>query len=89
MRSCSVRASRTCPQAGFYLDHDVTVAKGCIREYVESKLTQSSRTSTPAAPWHRPPAFHWDGTGSHRLLIVGLAGTFTGPDGFPGNALND
>ena len=35
MRSCSVRASRTCPQAGFYLDHDVTVAKGCVREYVE------------------------------------------------------
>lgn len=68
----------------FYLDHGLAVAKSFGSKYVEFdaagspvKLALYSRRA--AAKDVGVPA---DGTGSHRLSIVGDGGSFTDPDGF-------
>lgn len=75
----------------FYVDHGLTVAKG-FGKYVEFDAGTSPVTlgllkrKALAKDAGVPP----EGTGSHRLTIVGDAGPFTDPDGFawvaPGTA---
>jgi predicted lactoylglutathione lyase len=68
----------------FYLDHGLTVAKSFGRKYCEF-ATDSSPVKfalygrRALAKDAGVPA---DGTGSHRLVIDGDAGSFTDPDGF-------
>jgi len=66
----------------FYLDRGLTLAKSFGSRYVEFdtgpiKLTLNKRGSLAKTAGVSP-----EGTGSHRLLISGDAGTFTDPDGF-------
>jgi predicted lactoylglutathione lyase len=66
----------------FYLDRGLTLAKSFGSRYVEFdtgtiKLTLNKRSALAKTAGVSP-----DGTGSHRLLISGDAGTFTDPDGF-------
>ena len=68
----------------FYVDHGLAVAKSFGRKYVEFaspsspvKLALYGRRAL-AKDAGVPP----EGTGSHRLVIGGEAGTFTDPDGF-------
>ena len=68
----------------FYLDRGLSVAKSFGRKYVEFE-TPSSHVKLAlygrralAKDAGVPP----DGTGSHRIVIRGDAGSFTDPDGF-------
>ena len=68
----------------FYVDRGLAVARSFGRKYVEFaaptrtvKLALYSRRAPP-----RTPACSADGTGSHRIVIVGAGGPFTDPDGF-------
>jgi predicted lactoylglutathione lyase len=68
----------------FYVDHGLTVAKSFGSKYVEFaagsgpvKLALYKRRGLAKVAGVSP-----EGTGSHRLLIGGSAGTFTDPDGF-------
>jgi hypothetical protein len=67
----------------FYVDHGLTVAKG-FGKYVEFDAGTGRVTlgllkrKALAKDAGVPP----EGTGSHRLTIVGDAGAFTDPDGF-------
>ncbi|HEY2509183.1 MAG TPA: glyoxalase [Streptosporangiaceae bacterium] len=68
----------------FYADHGLAVAKSFGRKYIEFdtgsspiKLALYGRRAL-AKDAGVPP----EGTGSHRLVIGGDAGTFTDPDGF-------
>lgn len=68
----------------FYVDHGLSVAKSFGRKYVEF--------ATPSSPVKfalygrralaKDAGVPADGTGSHRLVIDGDAGSFTDPDGF-------
>src|SRR4051794_13998286 len=68
----------------FYVDRGLTVAKSFGRKYVEFatpsthvKLALYGRRALAKDAGVAP-----DGTGSHRLAIVGGTGAFTDPDGF-------
>jgi uncharacterized glyoxalase superfamily protein PhnB len=68
----------------FYVDHGLTVAKSFGSKYVEFaagsgpvKLALYKRRGLAKVAGVSP-----EGTGSHRLVIGGSAGTFTDPDGF-------
>jgi hypothetical protein len=68
----------------FYVDRGLTVAKSFGRKYVEFagssssiKLVLYGRRAAAKDAGVSP-----DGTGSHRLMIGGDAGSFTDPDGF-------
>jgi predicted lactoylglutathione lyase len=66
----------------FYADRGLTVAKSYGRRYVEFdsgavKLTLNRRRSLAKVAGVSP-----DGTGSHRIVVVGDGGSFTDPDGF-------
>ncbi|MCW0214803.1 MAG: glyoxalase [Pseudonocardia sp.] len=69
----------------FYVDRGLAVAKSFGRRYVEFDTAGPVR---PALYGRRALAEDAgtgaDGTGSHRLVITGDAGTFTDPDGFAG-----
>lgn len=68
----------------FYLDHGLTVAKSFGSRYVEFAASSSPVTlalySRRAAAKDANVAAQ--GTGSHRIVIVGDGGPFTDPDGF-------
>jgi len=68
----------------FYADHGLAVAKSFGRKYVE--FATGSSPVKLALYGHRALAkdagVPADGTGSHRLVIDGDAGSFTDPDGF-------
>lgn len=68
----------------FYVDRGLTVAKSFGRKYVEFATSPSSvkfalygRRALAKDAGVSP-----EGTGSHRLVVSGDAGTFTDPDGF-------
>jgi uncharacterized glyoxalase superfamily protein PhnB len=68
----------------FYLDHGLQVAKSFGRKYVEFatppgsvKLALYGRRALAKDAGVQP-----DGSGSHRIVIGGDAGSFTDPDGF-------
>ena len=68
----------------FYLDHGLAVAKSFGSKYVEFDAPTSSiklalYTRRAAA---KDAGISPDGTGSHRIVIVGDGGPFTDPDGF-------
>jgi predicted lactoylglutathione lyase len=68
----------------FYVDRGLTVAKSFGSRYVEFgpasspvKLTLNRRRALAKTAGVAP-----DGTGSHRIVIGGVAGPFTDPDGY-------
>lgn len=68
----------------FYVDRGLAVAKSFGSKYVEFDATASSvklalYTRRAAA---KDAGVSSEGTGSHRIVIVGDAGQFTDPDGF-------
>jgi uncharacterized glyoxalase superfamily protein PhnB len=66
----------------FYLEHGLSVAKSFGRKYVEfatSNIKLALYGRRFAAKDAGVPA---DGSGSHRIIVGGDAGTFTDPDGF-------
>jgi uncharacterized glyoxalase superfamily protein PhnB len=74
----------------FYVDHGLAVAKSFGRKYVEFdtgsspvKLALYGRRALAKDAGVSP-----DGTGSHRLVIGGDAGSFTDPDGFAWEAVS-
>jgi uncharacterized glyoxalase superfamily protein PhnB len=71
----------------FYVDHGLAVAKSFGRKYVEFAAAGPVKL---ALYGHRALAkdagVPADGTGSHRLVISGDAGSFTDPDGFAWDA---
>ena len=68
----------------FYVDRGLAVAKSFGGKYVEFDAADVAgqagplQAACPGQGRRRPP----DGTGSHRIVIVGAAGPFTDPDGF-------
>jgi predicted lactoylglutathione lyase len=69
----------------FYVDRGLAVAKSFGSKYVEF---ESPTSTVKLALYGRRAAakdagVSPDGTGSHRIVIGGDAGTFTDPDGFP------
>jgi predicted lactoylglutathione lyase len=69
----------------FYVDHGFPVGKSFGSKYVEFAATPGSRVKLGlygrralAKDAGVPP----DGTGSHRIVVGGDAGSFTDPDGF-------
>jgi predicted lactoylglutathione lyase len=69
----------------FYVDRGLAVAKSFGSKYVEF---ESPTSAVKLALYGRRAAakdagVSPDGTGSHRIVIGGDAGTFTDPDGFP------
>ncbi len=68
----------------FYVDHGLTVAKSFGRKYAEF-ATESSPVKLALYPRRaaaKDLGVPVDGTGSHRLVIGGVAGPCTDPDGF-------
>jgi catechol 2,3-dioxygenase-like lactoylglutathione lyase family enzyme len=68
----------------FYTDHGLAVAKSFGRKYVEFDLASSpvKLALYGRRGLARDAGVPADGTGSHRLMIDGDAGSFTDPDGF-------
>ncbi|BCW47426.1 glyoxalase [Arthrobacter sp. StoSoilB5] len=66
----------------FYLDRGLTLAKSFGSRYVEFDTGPIKLTLNKRAALAKTAGVSADGTGSHRLLISGDAGTFTDPDGF-------
>lgn len=74
----------------FYIEHGLDVAKSFGRKYVEFSAPSSA---VKLALYGRRAAakdasVSPDGSGSHRLVIAGDAGSFTDPDGFAWTALD-
>jgi hypothetical protein len=74
----------------FYVDRGLAVAKSFGRKYVEFSAASSA---VKLALYGRRAAakdagVSPDGSGSHRLVIAGDAGSFTDPDGFAWTALD-
>jgi catechol 2,3-dioxygenase-like lactoylglutathione lyase family enzyme len=74
----------------FYVDHGLAVAKSFGRKYVEFATSGPVKL---ALYGHRALAkdagVPADGTGSHRLIVGGDAGSFTDPDGFAWELVNE
>jgi hypothetical protein len=74
----------------FYVDRGLAVAKSFGRKYVEFATSGPVRL---ALYGHRALAkdagVPADGTGSHRLIVGGDVGSFTDPDGFAWEAVNE
>jgi predicted lactoylglutathione lyase len=75
---------------GFYVERGLTVAKSFGSKYVEFetpagqvKLALYGRRALA-----KDAGVPEDGTGSHRIVIGGDAGSFTDPDGFPWEAVS-
>jgi catechol 2,3-dioxygenase-like lactoylglutathione lyase family enzyme len=69
----------------FYVDHGVPVAKSFGSKYVQFASTPGSRVTLGLygrRALAKDAGVAPDGTGSHRIVIVGDAGSFTDPDGF-------
>lgn len=68
----------------FYVDQGLGVAKSFGRRYVAFDLPYSPIKLALYArrPLAKDAGVAVDGTGSHRIVIGGGAGTFTDPDGF-------
>ncbi len=68
----------------FYVDRGLAVAKSFGRKYVEfaSPSTQVKLALYGRRALAKDAGTSPDGTGSHRIVIGGDAGTFTDPDGF-------
>lgn len=77
--TASVTASKR-----FYVEHGLTVAKSFGSKYVEFD-TQDSPVSLALygrRALAKDVGVPVDGTGSHRIALVGGTGAFTDPDGF-------
>ncbi|GAA3250499.1 glyoxalase [Nonomuraea helvata] len=68
----------------FYVDRGLTVAKSFGGKYVEFDTPSSAVTLAlyPRRALAKDTGMPQEGTGSHRIVIAGAAGTFTDPDGF-------
>ena len=66
----------------FYTDRGLTVAKSFARAYVEFQTTNIKLGLYKRRALAKDAGVSPDGTGSHRIVIVGDAGPFTDPDGF-------
>ena len=69
----------------FYVDHGFPVAKSFGSKYVEFAATPGSRVKLGLygrRALAKDAGVAPDGTGSHRIVIDGDAGSFTDPDGF-------
>jgi predicted lactoylglutathione lyase len=66
----------------FYADHGLTVAKSVARTYVEFATTRVKLGLYKRRALAKDAGVAPDGTGSHRLVINGDAGSFADPDGF-------
>jgi uncharacterized glyoxalase superfamily protein PhnB len=68
----------------FYVDHGLAVAKSFGRKYVEFDLSSSpvKLALYGRRALAKDAGVPADGSGSHRLMIGGDAGSFTDPDGF-------
>ena len=66
----------------FYADRGLTVTKSVARTYVEFATTPFKLGLYKRRALAKDAGVSPDGTGSHRLLINGDAGSFTDPDGF-------
>lgn len=68
----------------FYLDRGLTVAKSFGRKYVEFEAPGNSVSlSLYSRKFAAKTSFvDQEGSGSHRVVLSGDAGTFTDPDGF-------
>jgi predicted lactoylglutathione lyase len=67
----------------FYVDHGFAVAKSFGRKYVEFALSSPVKLGLYGRrALAKDAGVSPDGTGSHRLVIRGDAGSFSDPDGF-------
>ncbi|MBB5855724.1 glyoxalase [Amycolatopsis umgeniensis] len=66
----------------FYADQGFTVAKSYGRKYVEFGTGPVGLSLTKRGALAKVAGIPADGSGSHRLVLHGDAGTFTDPDGF-------
>ncbi|MEU9021608.1 glyoxalase [Actinomadura sp. NPDC048394] len=68
----------------FYVERGLAVAKSFGGKYVEFDTPSSAVTLAlyPRRALAKDAGVPQDGTGSHRIVIRGDAGTFTDPDGF-------
>jgi uncharacterized glyoxalase superfamily protein PhnB len=69
----------------FYVDHGLPVAKSFGSKYVEFATTPASHVKLALygrRALAKDAGVAPDGTGSHRIVIAGDAGSFTDPDGF-------
>jgi catechol 2,3-dioxygenase-like lactoylglutathione lyase family enzyme len=69
----------------FYVDRGLEVAKSFGKKYVEFAATPSTRVKLALyarKALAKDAGVEPDGTGSHRIVIRGNAGSFTDPDGF-------
>ncbi|MEV0234863.1 glyoxalase [Nonomuraea sp. NPDC050786] len=68
----------------FYVDRGLAVAKSFGGKYVEFDTPSSAVTLAlyPRRALAKDTGMSQEGTGSHRIVIGGAAGSFTDPDGF-------
>lgn len=66
----------------FYVDRGIAVAKAYGSKYVELETGPIKLALYGRKALAKDAGVHVDGTGSHRISIIGDAGTFTDPDGF-------
>ncbi|MEV4110039.1 glyoxalase [Nonomuraea sp. NPDC049695] len=67
----------------FYVDRGLTVAKSFGGKYVEFDTSSAVTLALyPRRALAKDTGMPQEGTGSHRIVIGGAAGTFTDPDGF-------
>lgn len=66
----------------FYLEHGLTVGQAYGKRYVQFETGGITLALLKRAALAKTAGLAPEGTGSHRLAIVGEAGTFTDPDGF-------
>jgi predicted lactoylglutathione lyase len=69
----------------FYVDHGLAVAKSFGSKYVEFATTPASHVKLALygrRALAKDAGVAPDGTGSHRIVVGGDAGSFTDPDGF-------
>jgi hypothetical protein len=66
----------------FYVEHGVEVAKSFGRKYVQFDTGQVKMALYGRRALAKDAGVSPDGSGSHRIVIGGDAGSFSDPDGF-------
>jgi predicted lactoylglutathione lyase len=66
----------------FYVEHGLEVGRSFARKYVEFDTTNVKLALYGRRALAKDAGVSPDGSGSHRIVIGGDAGTFTDPDGF-------
>ncbi|XKH53037.1 glyoxalase [Citricoccus nitrophenolicus] len=66
----------------FYLDHGLTISQSYGKRYVQFETGGITLALLKRPALAKTAGLGQEGSGSHRLVIEGGAGTFTDPDGF-------